>query len=371
VTLSSVPNSRIPLAYFVTSHGFGHAARAAAVMAALHQQNPKIHFLIFTQTPQWFFKESLGDYFEYESIQTDVGMVQQSPTREDLGASLAALGRFQTGFGDCCRTLAFRLKQSGCCAALCDISPLGLAAARSAGIPSVLIENFTWDWIYDNYGNDIGQALKPFSDFMAEQFSLATIRIQTRPTCLKVPADFYSAPVSRAPKTSAAVVRSRLGINAGESMVTITMGGVRGHFEFFEALAEMPGIRFIIPSVSEEKIIRKNLILLPEHSEHYHPDLLYAADGVIGKLGYSTLAEVYHAGIPFGYVMRPDFPESAPLAAFIESEMAGRKFEEVDFYHGAWAEKVPGLVSLGRKRRLSENGADQIAAFICRRLDLF
>ena len=32
-----------------------------------------------------------------------------------------------------------------------DIPPLGIAAARRAGIPAVALGNFTWDWIYSAY----------------------------------------------------------------------------------------------------------------------------------------------------------------------------------------------------------------------------
>ena len=47
------------IAYFVTPHGFGHAARAAAVMVALQEIDPAIQFDIFTQVPRWFFQDSL------------------------------------------------------------------------------------------------------------------------------------------------------------------------------------------------------------------------------------------------------------------------------------------------------------------------
>ena len=32
-----------------------------------------------------------------------------------------------------------------------DAPPLACAAAAAAGIPSVVISNFTWDWIYEGY----------------------------------------------------------------------------------------------------------------------------------------------------------------------------------------------------------------------------
>ena len=32
-----------------------------------------------------------------------------------------------------------------------DVPPLAFAAAHAAGIPSIAIANFTWDWIYEGY----------------------------------------------------------------------------------------------------------------------------------------------------------------------------------------------------------------------------
>ena len=44
----------------------------------------------------------------------------------------------------------------------------------------------------------------------------------------------------------------------------------------------------------------KNVILLPANTDLYHPDLVHAADAVVAKLGYSTVAETYSAGVPLG-----------------------------------------------------------------------
>ena len=106
------------------------------------------------------------------------------------------------------------------------------------------------------------------------------------------------------------------------------------------------------------------MIILPSHSDFYHPDLVNASDAVIGKVGYSTLAEVYHAGVPFGYVVRSNFRESAPMAAFIEKEMQGIFLEESDFSSGRWLTRLQDLLNLNRVQRRVTNGAKQIGSFI-------
>ncbi len=364
MTRSASPKKCPRLAYFISSHGFGHAARASAVMKALLKKHPQLRFIIFTQTPQWFFQETLSDRFEYVNVQTDVGMVQQNPTREDFAASISALNAFKNNFHAQARALAGRLAQLNCPAALCDISPLGLAAARLAKIPSILIENFTWDWIYSHYSAEAVSALTPYIQFMRDFFFSADHRIQTQPVCQTVAADLRTSPVSRPPRLSSSAIRSGLGISRDAPMVMITMGGVSTQYRFLDLLEKNPRINFVIPSAAHRELRRRNLILLPEKSDFYHPDLIHASDAVIGKVGYSTLAEVYAAGVPFGYVQRPIFPESASLAAFIQTEMAGVELDESDFYHGGWIKQLPKILSLQRGRLRKENGADQIAEYL-------
>jgi len=81
------------VAYIVSPHGFGHAARACAVMAEVRRQCPAAHFEVFTEVPKWFFSESLPNCFSYHPCASDVGLVQSSPLIEDLEATCDLLDR--------------------------------------------------------------------------------------------------------------------------------------------------------------------------------------------------------------------------------------------------------------------------------------
>jgi UDP-N-acetylglucosamine:LPS N-acetylglucosamine transferase len=109
-------------------------------------------------------------------------------------------------------------------------------------------------------------------------------------------------------------------------------------------------------------------IQCPLHSKFYHPDLVNASDAVVGKVGYSTLAEVYQAGIPFGYVVRSNFRESEPMAAFIEKNMQGIFLKEPDFSSGRWIPKLRDLLNMNRVQKRVVNGAEQIGSFIRERI---
>ena len=352
------------LAFFISSHGFGHAARATAVMAALHAQHPALHFEIFTQVPRWFFEDSLAGPFTYHSTLTDIGLVQVSPLSEDLPQTVKRLNEFLPFDEARVAELAAQVDKSHCALVLCDISPLGIAAARAAGIPSVLIENFTWDWLYEGYLAD-APGLRPHIDTLHGVFNSADYHLQTAPACDgSRPAHLVTRPVSRSTRTSAAAIRERLGIPAGAQAVLLTMGGMQVEFAFVHHLDEQRGIHFVIPGGSNSVERRGNVALLPFRSEFYHPDLLNACDAVVGKLGYSTLAEAYQAGIPFGYLQRPRFRESVVMAAFVQAEMRGLEIPTADFEDGRWLSALPGLLAMPRIERQEPNGAMQVAEFI-------
>jgi len=109
------------------------------------------------------------------------------------------------------------------------------------------------------------------------------------------------------------------------------MGGISSQYPFLEDLEERAHVTFIVPGGAQDIEAKGNLRLLPHRSGFFHPDLVHASDGVIGKVGYSTLAEVFQAGVPFGYIARPDFRESPCLASFIEEKMPGTRRK---FYQG-------------------------------------
>ncbi len=62
------------IAYFISPHGFGHAARAAAVMEVLSEIDTGVQFEIFTTVPSWFFQDSMSAPYAYHHLVTDIGL---------------------------------------------------------------------------------------------------------------------------------------------------------------------------------------------------------------------------------------------------------------------------------------------------------
>jgi hypothetical protein len=121
---------------------------------------------------------------------------------------------------------------------------------------------------------------------------------------------------------------------------------------------------FSFPAAAIQYERRGSLILIPHHSDFYHPDLVEASDVIVGKLGYSTLAEAYTTGTPFVYIPRENFPESPPMGQFARESMGAVELSEERFFRGDWLDRLPELLARPRQKPAAPNGADQIAHFL-------
>jgi hypothetical protein len=348
-------------AFFVTPHGFGHASRAAAVAESLTRRLPSCQFEFFTTVPKHHIAASV-ESFHYHTLNCDIGMVQTDALKVDLPKTLQHLNSFLPFDPTEVQRLVDYLKRQCCIAVISDISPLGLQVARAAAMPSVLIENFTWDWIYRGYALDYPR-MDHHAAYLSSIFSCADLHLQCQPICHTKPDSVLTSPVSRRFQRNPATVRSQLGLSPATKMVFITMGGTPHSLPNLEILAKQYGdVAFVIAGHCPIRETPSNIRLLPINTSLFHPDLVRAANVVIGKVGYSTIAEVYHAGVPFGYFSRLENPEMGPLLSFLEEKIQGIHFTDNDYQTSAWLNHLEVLLSMPRIDRSREpNGADQCA----------
>ncbi|MBT8342036.1 MAG: YchJ family protein [Desulfatitalea sp.] len=351
------------IAYFITDHGFGHASRSAAIMAALARQVGDIRFELFTTSPQWIFSDSLGGDFGYHEIRNDVGMVQRSPIEVDLDATVQALNRLMPFDPGTVSSLVEQVQKSGCRLIVCDISALGIVVAQGAGLPSVLIENFTWDFIYASCLEQ-ASGLEMFADYLKHIYAQADLHIQCEPICRPAAGASVVSPVSRSPRTPAARIRRALNIADNRKMVLVSMGGIPDQFHFLTHTSKDLPAHLVVPSANGLRSNHPHITLLPTHSRFYHPDLLAAADLLIGKAGYSTIAEAYQAGVPFGYIPRCESAESPALERFITTHLPSRSISADVYNQGQWLAMLPELLTLEKVPQPNENGADTVARIL-------
>jgi UDP:flavonoid glycosyltransferase YjiC (YdhE family) len=352
----------ISIGYVISGHGFGHATRAIAVMQAL-QQCMDVRFIILTSVPPWLFHDSLTAPHVVHAMETDIGLVQHSALSEDLPATLKALRGLYPLRKQHIDKAAVLL--SGCHLVFSDIAPLGIVAAKRADIPSILVENFTWDWIYAPFEQST-PGLAPLSHSIGELFLQADFHIQAKPICNPGPCDLVVEPVARQLRTPEQV-RLQMQCRPNQRLVLVTMGGIKGQLKNMmnlDALKDRDDTVFVLTGMSNKGESQENLRLLAPDTSCYFPDLVASADLVVGKSGYSTVAEAYQGQTAYGYIKRPGFRESQVLESFLDSYLTSWEIKEHALESGAWLNGLDQFDQPQKPTSQPENGAAQIALFV-------
>lgn len=348
------------VAAFVSAHGWGHAARTAAVLAALRERRPGTRLHLFTRAPRWFLEETLGDDVRVHPVEADVGLVQRDALREDPRATVSALDGFFSRLPALAERTARRLESIGADLLVADIAPLGIAAGRRAALPVALVENFTWDWIYRAYF-DVAPGLRGHAERLRALYATVDLHVQVEPVCSPAEGAARTGPVAR-PLRDPPAVRARLGLTSERPLVVVSMGGVDHELPFASRIVEAPGVHFVL--LGGDRAASADVTRLSGRERPYHPDLMAAADAVVGKLGYSTVAEALQGGTRFAWVERPAFPETAILGDYVERRLPALAVGQEAFAAGDWIAGIPALLERPASPRRTDGAAAAAAALL-------
>ena len=173
--------------------------------------------------------------------------------------------------------------------------------------------------------------------------------------------------MARLPRSGRLAVRQRLGVEPGRPLVLVSLGGVEHRLDRLARLRERGEAVFVLPGAADRESWEGNLRLLPHRSPVHHPDLVAAADLLVGKLGYSTVAEAVAAGARMLYVPRSGFRESAVLERYVAERLPSAPIAWEELESGAWVARMGGLLAVRRPAPRFPEGparaAEAIAAF--------
>ena len=353
----------LPVACFVTSHGFGHGTRTAAVLQALARQAPGLKLDLFSTLPEWFWEENLSSLASFRShqVRTDVGLVQKSAFEHDLDQTLSELGAFLSFGSEEVERVRKTLLETGPAVILCDVSPLGLFLGKELGIPTVLLENFTWDWIYGGY-LEADSRFGPYIEQLGEIFRSADLRIQTEPLCERMQEHPIVPPIFREFEQSPERTLERLALPAGSRYLLVTTGGIPHEYSFLERLKGRQDVHFLVTGSFSQLQREENLTLLPHRCGFHFPDLVRASCGVAGKVGYGTVAETWGARVPLLAVYRDNFRESSALRSFVEGNLPNMEASQSDFLNGSWIGRIDDFLALSTIEKSGRgSGAREVA----------
>ncbi len=169
------------LAVYVTSHGFGHLNRTAAVLNRVPSDVPvtiRSHSNLFEH-----WRERLKRPAELEHYVADVGAVNPpgDSAATDPVATLELAVRFHAEAMARLDDEVRKLQEQETAAVLCDAPAVPLVAARRAGVPGFLMSNFTWADIYAPYARAAGRRGGPLRRRSAACYRQATATFRVEP----------------------------------------------------------------------------------------------------------------------------------------------------------------------------------------------
>lgn len=300
------------LAVYVSGHGYGHATRTAEVLRAVRERAPRLPIIVCTSAPAPLFEDVVAAPLSVRFVECDVGLVQKDALTIDEAGSAAAVREFLAGFDALVAREAAWLRVAGARLVLGDIPPLAFAAATAAGVPSIALGNFSWDWIYRHLA-DRQPSLREASRHAAAAYGNATLLLRLPFTGeLSVFPRIEDVPlVVRKPAVGKPEARARLGLDE-RMVVLLSFGGVGMPGLDPAAFARLPEYRFLLTgnagAGAAPNLRRLDGRDLTAAGLGY-PDLVGAADVVVSKPGYGIVTDCIGARTRLVYTDRGDFPE--------------------------------------------------------------
>ena len=232
--------------YYITGHGLGHASRSCQIINTVRRRHPQVAVEVVSDAHAWFFQGFLDPSVPVRRARLDFGVLQRDSLLLQEEETLRAYRDF---FPERARRIAEEtasLSRDGITLVAADIPPAAFAAARAAGVPSVGISNFSWDWIYEG----LAASHPGYDDVLAsmrEDYRCADLLLRL-PFHGEFPAfrRIEDTPLlARRAVLPPAEVRRRLKIPGGVRTALLSFGGF-GLQEFdFSALARLDGWVFL------------------------------------------------------------------------------------------------------------------------------
>jgi len=295
----------VSIVFYISGHGFGHASRSIELINALVDRDPSLSIVVRAQVAPWLFARTARPGVRLEAIECDTGVTQIDSLHLDETDTLARARAFMAGFDGRVAAECAWLKDSQASLVVADLPPLGIAAARAAGLPAVALGNFTWDWIYAGYAGGADLA-----DDIGRIYAQTTLALRlpmwggfaTMPAVRDLP--FIARTSTRDP----ADVRDAFGWSRHERVVLVSFGGYGLDRLDLEALSRLEGYRVLAGTEAHGSIIPLDEGLIYDRGFRYE-DLVGAVDVVVTKPGYGIIAECLANQTPLLYTSRGHFVE--------------------------------------------------------------
>ncbi|MBN2327672.1 MAG: hypothetical protein JXR73_11005 [Candidatus Omnitrophica bacterium] len=317
--------------YYISSHGFGHSTRAIEVINHIPEF---VDVEIVTRAPQWLFDVSIRRPFRFRPLHHDPGIVQFDSLRSDLEKTYKCWESLLKDYPRMAEEEARRITDEQVGLAVGDVSPFAAAAASQAGIPSAIVANFSWDWIFSAFVDQKSE-FQTVIEAISAYYRRVDLLLRT-PLAgdLSIFSTVQDVPmIVRRSNQSRLEARRQFGLKPEDHIVLISFGGMglaNIEPDFLEPFRDIIFLTFD-PKLQGPSNVR----YLPSR-ETYHPDAIQAADLALAKLGYGVVTECIAHQTPIAYPPRKDFLEHFVLEREAARWIPAIPIDENDFFQGRW-----------------------------------
>jgi hypothetical protein len=313
------------LAVYVTSHGFGHLNRTAAVLNRVPADIPitvKSHENLFRH-----WRERLRRPAELQSFVSDSGAVNPpgDSNATDGPATIALAAKIYADSLERLDDEVDRLVRGQHAAVLCDAPALPLLAAKRAEIPGFLMTNFTWADIYAPYARKAGADAMDFVRRLRQVYRTATATFRTAPALSMswLSPVFEAGMVVNQVKDRGHELRRFLALKNRDKLVYLYFGRYGQTDLDWPALAVhgSRGVHFVTyPPLPRNAPANLHGLSTADWTG---ADLIASCDVVLAKAGYGTVCEAMSSGTPLIYPPRHNFAEHRSLDRALRAWGAG------------------------------------------------
>jgi len=339
----------------VTSHGFGHAVRAATVAEELRQLCPDITLIFVTVAPEWLLKSYVQGDFIYRQRVFDVGVIQSDSLTMDKQATLSKMENIIATEEQIIAAEAEYIRQNNVKLIFADVPALAAPIARAAGVPCWMMSNFGWDYIYQPWGDDFAEVVSWIENYYSQSDRL--FRLPLSEPMEVFPHITKMGLTGCKPRHEG--LKTRFNLTASkENTILLTFGGLGLQDIPYNNLERFPDWQFITFDRTAPDL--PNLVKVADDT--LRPlDFMPLCGRVFSKPGYSTFSEAMCCDLPIVTLTRQGFAEAEVLLNGMQDYSDHQIVTIEEFFQGNWDFLHQPMLPPRKTEKLPKDGAAKIA----------